>query len=92
MKNTEDIEIRNLVKNLYESSEDSLYSIAITGGGVKAVDWLLSVPGASSRILEVVVPYSIPSLRKYLGKSIEKSVSLDTALLLADKALSLIHI
>ena len=86
MKNTEDIEIRNLVKNLYESSEDSLYSIAITGGGVKAVDWLLSVPGASSRILEVVVPYSIPSLRKYLGKSIEKSVSLDTALLLADKA------
>ena len=73
MKNTEDIEIRNLVKNLYESSEDSLYSIAITGGGVKAVDWLLSVPGASSRILEVVVPYSIPSLRKYLGKSIEKS-------------------
>jgi len=86
VKNTEDIEIRNLVKNLYESSEDSLYSIAITGGGVKAVDWLLSVPGASSRILEVVVPYSIPSLRKYLGKSIEKSVSLDTALLLADKA------
>ena len=64
---------------MYESSEDSLYSIAITGGGVKAVDWLLSVPGASSRILEVVVPYSIPSLRKYLGKSIEKSVSLDTA-------------
>ena len=56
MKNTEDIEIRNLVKNLYESSEDSLYSIAITGGGVKAVDWLLSVPGASSSCLLYTSP------------------------------------
>ena len=86
MKNTEDVEIRNLVKNLYESSADSLYSLAITGGGVKVVDWLLSVPGASNRILEVVVPYSTPSLTKYLGKSIERSVSLETALILANKA------
>jgi len=86
VKNTEDIEIRNLVKNLYESSVDALYSLAITGGGVKALDWLLSVPGASNRILEVVVPYSGPSLRKYLGKSIKRSVSLETALILADKA------
>ena len=86
MKNTEDDEIRNLVKNLYGSSADSLYSLAITGGGVKVVDWLLSVPGASNRILEVVVPYSTPSLTKYLGKSIEKSVSLETALILANKA------
>ena len=86
MKNTEDVEIRNLVKNLYESSADSLYSLAITGGGVKVVDWLLSVPGASNRILEVVVPYSTPSLTKYLGKSIGRSVSLETALILANKA------
>ena len=86
MKNTEDVEIRNLVKNLYESSADSLYSLAITGGGVKVVDWLLSVPGASNRILEVVVPYSAPSLTKYLGKLIGRSVSLETAFLLANKA------
>ena len=86
MKNTEDDSIRDMVKNLYESSVDAVYSLAITGGGVKSVDWLLSVPGASNRILEVVVPYSEPSLTEYLGKSMKKSVSLETALLLAEKA------
>ena len=86
MKNTEELQIRNIVKNLYESSVDASYSLAITGGGIKVVDWILSVPGASNRILEVVLPYSGTSLNKYLGSSIQKSVSLGTALKLANKS------
>jgi len=34
----------------------------------QALGWLLSVPGASSTVLEVVVPYSRASMAQLLGK------------------------
>lgn len=41
--------------------------VAVTGGGVAALQWLLSVPGASRTILEGMVPYAAASLRSLLG-------------------------
>lgn len=41
--------------------------VAVTGGGVAALQWLLSVPGASRTILEGLVPYAEASLHSLLG-------------------------
>ena len=44
------------------------YTLALTGGGAAAAGWLLSVPGGSRTVLEVVVPYDEASLSGYLGR------------------------
>jgi hypothetical protein len=44
------------------------YALALTGGGAGAAAWLLSVPGGSRSLLEVVVPYGEEALGEYLGR------------------------
>ncbi|GLJ07051.1 hypothetical protein SUGI_0056560 [Cryptomeria japonica] len=42
--------------------------IYLSGGASQALGWLMSVPGASSTVLEAVVPYSRMSMVQLLGK------------------------
>ena len=53
--------------------------LAVTGGGTGAVASLLSVPGGSRTILEVVVPYHEQSLGDFLGRRPEAYCSVNTA-------------
>jgi hypothetical protein len=61
--------------------------LAVTGGGTGAAAWLLSVPGGSRSVLEVVVPYDERSLESFLGHTPVSCCSADTARLMAGRAL-----
>jgi hypothetical protein len=61
--------------------------LAVTGGGTGAAAWLLSVPGGSCSVLEVVVPYDERSLEEFLGQRPLAFCSPETAQLLARRAL-----
>lgn len=60
--------------------------LVVTGGGTQAIADLLSVPGASRTVLEVVVPYSEAALTEFLGASPRRAVSVETAAALARAA------
>ncbi len=60
--------------------------IAVTGGGSAAISRLLEVPGASSTVLEAVVPYSTAALVDWLGRQPESYCSRETALAMATVA------
>ncbi len=77
-------EIKNIIKNLHEADMEIV--LAISGSGSKAVEKLLSVPGASKTVIEIIIPYSSNSLNEYLGVKPEKYVSSKTAELMALKA------
>ncbi|MDB2646077.1 hypothetical protein N9Y97_04280 [Pseudomonadales bacterium] len=55
----------------------------ITGGGASLISQLLAVPGASSTVLEALVPYAEKSLAQLLGKAPEQAVATATARALA---------
>ena len=55
----------------------------ITGGGASLISQLLEVPGASSTVLEALVPYAEKSLAQLLGKAPEQAVATATARALA---------
>jgi hypothetical protein len=61
--------------------------LALTGGGVGAASWLLSVPGGSRSVLEVVVPYDERSLEEFLAHRPNSFCSPETARLMARRAL-----
>ncbi len=63
------------------------YALALTGGGTAAAAQLLSVPGGSRTVLEVVVPYSERALAEFLGRTPEQYCSPAAALALARGAL-----
>jgi nicotinamide mononucleotide (NMN) deamidase PncC len=60
--------------------------LVATGGAVQASSWLLSVPGASNTILEVVTPYARESLVSMLGSEPEQYCSQGTAVNIAKQA------
>jgi nicotinamide mononucleotide (NMN) deamidase PncC len=60
--------------------------VAVTGGGAGAAAWLLSVPGASRSILEVIVPYDERSLAEFLGYHPASCCSVETARAMARRA------
>jgi hypothetical protein len=62
------------------------YTVAATGGGTGAVAALLSVPGGSRTILEVLVPYHERALVEFLGRTPEQFCSAETARALAGRA------
>jgi hypothetical protein len=62
------------------------YLLALTGGGAQAAGWLLTVPGASRTILEVLVPYYERALADFLGRVPKHSCSPETAIDLALRA------
>eukprot|EP01052_Picozoa_sp_SAG31_P040500 SAG31_NODE_5878_length_2278_cov_2.396053_2_plen_448_part_00 len=52
-------------------------ALVATGAGGDAVRQLLAVPGASSTLVEAVVPYSQAAQSEYLGYTVQKSVKID---------------
>ncbi|KAJ6813173.1 uncharacterized protein M6B38_389045 [Iris pallida] len=58
--------IRALVEGIHSSPTQAV--IYLAGGASQALAWLMSVPGASNTVLEVVVPYSRTSMSQLLGK------------------------
>jgi hypothetical protein len=80
-----DAEVRTLIAGLHASPYQ--YVLAVTGGGTGAASALLSVPGGSRTILEVVVPYSERALSSFLGRTPTSFCSPETACLLARRAL-----
>jgi hypothetical protein len=57
--------VRDLVSLLHQST--TKYAAALTGGGSGLAGRLLSVPGGSRTVLEIVVPYGEDALTDYLG-------------------------
>ena len=72
-----DVDIERQIKRLHESSTKAI--IVVTGGGARAIDWLLSVPGASRTILEAQVPYDSMALLRFLGYQPKPAVAMETA-------------
>ncbi|PKU61914.1 uncharacterized protein LOC110116572 isoform X1 [Dendrobium catenatum] len=61
-----DIRVRALVEAIHSSHTQAV--IFLAGGASQALGWLMSVPGASNTILEVLIPYSKTSMIQLLGK------------------------
>ncbi len=59
------------------------FVLALTGGGSRSASALLEVPGASSSVLEVVVPYARSALEQWLGGPIDRACSQRTACAMA---------
>ena len=60
--------------------------VAVTGGGARALSWILGVPGASNTVLEAVAPYSEASLTEFVGQMGTQAVSDETARIMARAA------
>lgn len=58
--------IRVLVDAIHSTPTQTV--LYLSGGASQALGWLMSVPGASNTVLEVVVPYSRMSMIQLLGK------------------------
>jgi hypothetical protein len=69
------------IQNIHDSQ--TLAAFAVAGAGSSAIDWLLSVAGASRTVLEIIVPYSENSFSEYIGSRPEQTVSIDAAKSLA---------
>ena len=76
--------VRTQVESLHASS--TLAVVAVTGGGVRALTWLLEVPGASRTVLEALVPYAGPALVEFLGHEVEQAAGPGTAKDMAHRA------
>jgi len=62
--------------------------LVLTGGGASAAAALLSVPGGSRTLLEIVVPYCERSLAEFIGRQPESSCSAATSQAMARQALA----
>jgi hypothetical protein len=75
-------DIYELVRQIhkYNKNNNKRFSFGITGGGISSFSLLFSQPGASSSILECVVPYACEATLEYTNSSEIKSwASFDTA-------------
>ncbi|CAM0882209.1 unnamed protein product [Alopecurus aequalis] len=83
--------VRAVVEAIHSSRGQAV--IYLAGGASQALGWLLSVPGASGSVLEVVVPYSRTSMIQLLGKLplqfTSKQAAEDMALAAFNRALKL---
>ncbi|KAJ1284876.1 hypothetical protein BS78_03G238900 [Paspalum vaginatum] len=83
--------VRAVVEAIHSSRSQAV--IFLAGGASQALGWLLSVPGASGTVLEVVVPYSRASMAQLLGKMplqfTSKQAAEDMALAAYNRALKL---
>jgi hypothetical protein len=77
--------VRQLIEALHSASYQCV--LALTGGGTQAAALLLTVPGGSRTILEVVVPYNAQALTDFLGRGPEQSCSPETSSAMAERAL-----
>jgi len=77
---------RSAIEKIHESPVKMV--VAVTGGGVQAISWLLTVPGASRTVLECRVPYSGEALREFLGFDPAQAASQATAVAMARASLA----
>lgn len=61
-------------------------ALCLTGGGSRIASDLLTMPGASSTLLDLVIPYSAASLTEYLGQTPQQFCSRESALSMASVA------
>jgi hypothetical protein len=79
-----DFAIRHLIEAIHQANSKCV--LALTGGGTSAAAQLLSVPGGSKTILEVLVPYGAAALTDFLGKEPEHFCSATTSKDMARRA------
>jgi nicotinamide mononucleotide (NMN) deamidase PncC len=79
-----DPDLRQLIEALHRSA--GKYVLALTGGGTSAAAHLLTVPGGSRSVLEVVVPYDAKALTEFLGRTPEQYCTEATAAAMASGA------
>jgi len=79
-----DAATRSLIEALHRSPVK--YVLAVTGGGTRAAAHLLSVPGGSRTVLEIIVPYNEHALGDFLGYRPEHFCSAETAQEMARRA------
>lgn len=75
---------RQLIEQLHATPHQ--FVLALTGGGAQTAGHILSIPGASRTILEVIVPYHQQSLIQFLGHFPEQSCSIEASRLMARRA------
>lgn len=79
-----DDQLRAIIQRIHDSSTQA--AIVVSGGGSRALAWLLAVPGASRTVLEVTLPYSYAAFEQYIGFTPVQNVSRQTVLMLAKVA------
>lgn len=83
--------IRSVVEAIHSSPTQAV--LYLSGGASQVLGWLISVPGASNTVLEVVVPYSkmsmIHLLHKIPAQFCSQQTAQDMALLAYNHALKL---
>ncbi|MDE2822415.1 MAG: hypothetical protein OXK79_02790 [Chloroflexota bacterium] len=72
-----DAEIKDVIHRIHASPVQAV--VVVTGGGAQSISWLLTVPGASRTVLEMLVPYSERALTDFLGERPHKIASAETA-------------
>src|SRR5262245_17262387 len=77
-------ETRQLIEFIHQAKHKCV--LALTGGGASAAAQLLSVPGGSKTVLEVVVPYGSAALVDFLGREPEHYCSAVTSRDMARRA------
>src|SRR5690349_6017210 len=76
---------RSLIEALHGAPRRCV--LALTGGGTSAAALLLTVPGSSRTILEVLVPYHEQALSECLGRRPGQFCAAATARAMAQRAL-----
>ena len=72
------------IQNLYDSPWQ--IALCLTGGGSRIASDLLTVPGASTTVLDIAIPYESTSLSEYLGQTPDQFCSRQTAMKMATVA------
>ncbi|KAG0592336.1 hypothetical protein KC19_1G243500 [Ceratodon purpureus] len=72
-----DTAVRAVIEAIHSSPTHAV--LCLSGGAAQALGWLLSVPRASSTVLEATIPYSRASMVQLLGKVPTQTVCRETA-------------
>ena len=80
-----DVEIHDAIRRIHASPAKIV--LVAAGGGIQSMTWLLTTPGASQTILEALIPYSDRALADFLGEPPRRTVTIETAELMASRAL-----
>ena len=80
-----DVEIHDAIRRIHDSPAKIV--LVAAGGGIRSMTWLLTTPGASQTILEALIPYSDRALADFLGERPRRTVTIETAELMASRAL-----
>jgi nicotinamide mononucleotide (NMN) deamidase PncC len=79
-----DPSLSSLIASLHAQAPP--YVLSLTGGGASLPGWLLSVPGGSRCLLEVVIPYAERALNEFLGHRPDSFCSEPTAVEMARRS------